>query len=1195
MSPYQISHGTELMQNYRQSDVMGPDEKFVALQTNAGDALLFSISTNPKILYVTKETPGDANQKNGWVRRDLRGDQIKKAFPTGSCKDFAATQHVHESSATIQLALVVDDGANDHLYLSLGNSDTDTSWTDAPKWNACPFNVQGKQPPQPFKIASVFISEAPDGNRLVVDVLRDPNSPSPLISRYLIDISNPASPTWQAHDVDIQLQATNCKTCLGRRKPASHREETDPSDGMYTSGLVSGHSQFVYKPLKDPLGDPTSARLALTADASPPAPDAIAACRKPDRTSDLYAAHGGSLYYFASNKQFKDDVAVKVLESPLFIEVKQLFASVTKGIVSVWGRNGSNQIFYTTCPLPAPGTPPLSWSVPLPIMTEVQNVSPFVNRADTAQTFFAHTHDGEFKIAVKSPRVDGAWNVRDVHLPPKDVQQKAQSFRSYTTRVRVTGENNQLAANVDVVIKAADRTSMIINRLSYTVGPVPITVKTDAAGGITIVEEVSRVDGTTLTLSAGGSEKTIDPMKSSSTVLPRMEKLRTADGLKKAQIPNQKDKTTRPFVKGGASDDSVNGTATNVDNLLKARDHIEKKKNAVPSAAMPKEPSERYKNFVKGKTPIKVDGGDLLMHLESVTMRPAGPRLRAAMRGAGGTAMLGSGESWWDVIVEWFEEAWNFIVRIGEEIFQFVIELIEQVFEVFAYVLQKIVEWFEEEALDFFKWLFDVDNIVLTKQVMRNVIQRFLEEQIEQIQALKRKADDGFVQLEKELAGWAGLDWSKRVGEIGRAPPNSLTKPDEPAPNPADWLLGHAFADNAGDAVPVGDKPAAPKGLTDKLWTDIERWSDTLGDAKQKLLDLAKDAANIPLADTLKRLAGIIGQVVLETAKTAVDALFDILYEFAEAALNALCATVRIPVVSDILEEWGVPPFSILDVVCYVGAAPTTWIYNAVVRRPPFPKGPDTTFLIEAKDFRSIIDKLSGAKTLRTDSLLASTALAGGASGFSALALGFFAATRAFSGFVAIICIALGPLEAYQPSNIAVAPLTLAATSLTVIASGAQLIGTSVLYGSAPSPAHPDTREWAGASIAFSTLHLVTVLACCQPLWNVLVVGPQGVINRKVGAGIDAIVAIGQFVCECGHWHWLDQEADSIGKKLAVMGEVSNFFSGLARCARFATIMIPDEPEPNVPKWVAAGTMGVSQVVYAAMQWSEYGLAADAE
>ena len=56
MSAYNVTSSSELMQNYIQSDILQPQKKFIALQTDSGTSLLFSVGTDDAF-YVTKELP----------------------------------------------------------------------------------------------------------------------------------------------------------------------------------------------------------------------------------------------------------------------------------------------------------------------------------------------------------------------------------------------------------------------------------------------------------------------------------------------------------------------------------------------------------------------------------------------------------------------------------------------------------------------------------------------------------------------------------------------------------------------------------------------------------------------------------------------------------------------------------------------------------------------------------------------------------------------------------------------------------------------------------------------------------------------------------------------------------------------------------------------------------------------------------
>ncbi len=74
---------------------------------------------------------------------------------------------------TIGLALVVNDGTSDHLFLCLGNTNAETSCVNAPGWIQYPFD----NPSRNITIAGVLLSVTANNMQyIVVDILRDPTS-----------------------------------------------------------------------------------------------------------------------------------------------------------------------------------------------------------------------------------------------------------------------------------------------------------------------------------------------------------------------------------------------------------------------------------------------------------------------------------------------------------------------------------------------------------------------------------------------------------------------------------------------------------------------------------------------------------------------------------------------------------------------------------------------------------------------------------------------------------------------------------------------------------------------------------------------------------------------------------------------------------------------------------------------------------
>lgn len=110
------------MTNQKASAVVVPDKQFEALQTTDGNALLFSIGKD-NILYCTAEIPG---HDHGWVRLDLSTALSERDF--GGKPVIAKTFDVGQDPiAGVDIALIITEGNQDWLYLSLGNTPTDWS------------------------------------------------------------------------------------------------------------------------------------------------------------------------------------------------------------------------------------------------------------------------------------------------------------------------------------------------------------------------------------------------------------------------------------------------------------------------------------------------------------------------------------------------------------------------------------------------------------------------------------------------------------------------------------------------------------------------------------------------------------------------------------------------------------------------------------------------------------------------------------------------------------------------------------------------------------------------------------------------------------------------------------------------------------------------------------------------------------
>ena len=170
-------------------------------------------------------------------------------------------------------------------------------------------------------------------------------------------------------------------------------------------------------------------------------------------------------------------------------------------------------------------------------------------------------------------------------------------------------------------------------------------------------------------------------------------------------------------------------------------------------------------------------------------------------------------------------------------------------------------------------------------------------------------------------------------------------------------MLSYHYQNNASDTTLRGPAPPGPPDQvpSDVAFAVLEREGDTLYAAIQRLLDLGGRITTMPLPAILTELVAILGEAVLESARNVLDAMFDLVADIAQSALDLLDAPIHIPVVSDVLNFFGVPDFSFLDVICWIGAIPATLMYKIIADAAPFPDTPETAALISVPDYPSLL------------------------------------------------------------------------------------------------------------------------------------------------------------------------------------------------------------------------------------------------
>jgi hypothetical protein len=652
---------------------------------------------------------------------------------------------------------------------------------------------------------------------------------------------------WHPHDLAIDLAPGNYTSCLGR-------QAGQYVDGLYTAGQVDGSAQFIYQPLFNVFnpGIPASPNLFKLPGGQ--VPDAIAACRNADNSSDLYVTAGGTLYYLGSHNQQSGTTATALLSSPRFNGVRSLFAAASGSRVMVWGLNANDEIFYTTCALSQITSGALAWSVPLPILTGAEQVAPYLDRANSANTFFAHTGQAQLVKAIKSPHTS-MWTTRNITLDPPVSTTPAQGFSSYTTHVQVTSTaTGQPAHGVPVSISATNVTSVRINYLYYVIGPTPIQVNTDPVGTLTIVEPLQTVAGTRLSVTAGGAQVSINPMDAA---FKKAAALNTPTLLAKATVTNQ-DGTSKTLVPPGTSPASLQAVATGNTQLSHAYGTLPAAQPAASSAfVVSPTAASTASALVAAQTPtpavatslfsadsILVDAGDLFSWL--------GEQFESGI----------------DYVVNLIEDGatklWNFIVTIADQTYHCVLNCVETVVAA-AQWLYSTIKAAAQDLLNYLSFLFDWSDVTRTKEVLANLTKLFLNYQVDQIEVVKGEFDQKIIAAEQAINAWAGVNWSG-LGADGTATANSKSTPSAQQ-SAAGSMLSQHFQNNAQNASQT--QPAQPilpnPDPLMVLLQALEREGQTIGETITHIESLAANIGSMTLLDILKEIMAIIADLVLES------------------------------------------------------------------------------------------------------------------------------------------------------------------------------------------------------------------------------------------------------------------------------------------------------------------------------------------
>jgi hypothetical protein len=1148
---FQVSSITEMMLNYVQGQLVDPTGEFRALQMANGSPLLFAINAS-KAFNIFREVLGET--QTGWVVDDISSATVEKALGTGATVEaFGVNQSVMDEG-TIGLGMAVRKGGSDTLFLSLSNApDTTSSWMSNPNWRAFPFDAP--KGPHPVHITKIMFSETDQGIQyIMVDILQNPSSSLKTTARYIVD---PSSTTthWIPHTLPFDVEQGTYSSCIGR---VAH----GMIDGIYTAGTVQSAPQLAYVPMFNLFGDAAPMPTRLTLPGQTPA-TAIASMRNLDKfsalygTTDLYAIGRSTLYRWAADEQLKDGTAGKpIMTNGLLSGTDSLTAMTHDGIVTLFGKNGSNTVYYTSCPV-LKLADSQAWSIPVPVLSNVERIASFCNVRDGGNTVFAAGGNRIQRVIQATNTESKIWQSQPITLsaPP---QQKALSFKSYTTTIKVTDTDGMLSPGTQVTLTTPSRTPVYIEGLYYILSPVPVVLKTNNAGQITIIQTTESIIGAVITATVEGATSIVNPMEQS---FAKLSALTDRAALRQAQFTTNTiaggvsgPKQTTPLISPSVTNEDVDSTAECIRKLKEA--YVLTKKMSLSSTALADigNVSDIAKTATFGLGDyIRVAAGDLFNWLRT-----------------GVNHVI-------QVIKDAASGVWQFVVNIAGKVYHAVLDTVGAIVGALEWVFNQIKTALED-LIRFLEVLFQWDDIKRTKQIMHNMIRFYLQNSVEGIKAVQSKFDASIAGAQMAVAEWSGMENWNSLGDSAAKPPSGNATNPTKDHTPSSQMMANHFQNNAHSMTFQGQlpKPSLVQNLLDDLMTAIAAEGKVFQETYNQLKDLASDFLSLSLTDILKRLAGILTETVLGTTQVVGDALFNVIYHLSSSAIDLLDTKIHIPILSDILNAIGVPDISFLDLITWIGATGITVIYKlANDGNAPFPDDGTSKTLINARNWTEFatVFKPNSSPSISAKSTAMDISGASMGSGLVKISESvgtlIYSSGHALAGFVAFTGNFLFFAEAMDPSpdNVFGIPSAVIGVIGAVAAAGADALVAKM-------PLENEAVDWIGKGT--SALTIASKLIFSGFVQDRLDAGGKLKFlkvddNRQTGAIVNSCLVFPALFCTCFHFYELSKKPEGKERSCAIIGETSQMVSCFGQLAYTTAVLDPDPATRVVPAGVMAG------------------------
>jgi hypothetical protein len=678
-----------------------------------------------------------------------------------------------------------------------------------------------------------------------------------------------------------------------------------------------------------------------------------------------------------------------VVQSYMLAGVRSMYAETSGASTAVWGLNEAGDLFRLQCATGSE-TDPKAWLYPVPLMRGVEQIASFLNRKLENSVIFAHMTSGDLFQLTQDP-VSAQWRQRSILLPPTAVDDMVE-YNSFTTHIKVTDDYAVGVPNAQVAMTATTRVGVYLNDVYHLLSDVPVNVSTDVTGVVTVVQETHTLSAIVYHVEAqgkvhGNAESAAEDINPMHNVVGKVDEVKSGSYLENKQVTNPDG--TKRYLLPTDTKDRKNTAAVTAQALQQ-----------FSTAAKTLPPNSPVKKDNGGETPghatswitarvwgVSYEGDTCQFHEGAAAVARFGRHFSAAAATTDAGLWVGDESAfvlfwedawnWFMSIVhtveEWFvhaaEDVWHFFVKIGETLYKVIVNCVSAVVRAVEFVFHKIAVFFEV----LIKWLgfiFEWKDILHTHSVLKNVMLRYAENAIHNVGDLQKRVDTVFDGLQHTIEAWAGIEPGppETVGHY-QASSSSVKGQHSPASN---WGLHHAksnltnatskLSDSKHLFASSGEGLGGAEDIFDRLKQMVE---GVVHDFQKAITQIKKDIIEpirtLSSTEIIKRLSGILGDLLLGIAKDLIDGILEIMQDVIGGVLDMLTAPLNIPILTPIyswLTETKENPkgdtLTFLDMACLVAAIPATIIYKLIKEESPFPDNQHTQSLIDAPAWASL-------------------------------------------------------------------------------------------------------------------------------------------------------------------------------------------------------------------------------------------------